>query len=73
MNSKSGIRVIKPKECIIETENDKLFTTYLHSCKIHHSRHFDEFVKWYINPLNGDVSDSQLNAGGQNDHAWKYI
>ena len=27
-----------------------------------------------INPLNGDVSDSQLNArGGQNDHALKYI
>ena len=26
-----------------------------------------------VNPLNGDVSDSQLNAGGgQNDHAWKY-
>ena len=27
-----------------------------------------------VNPLNGDVSDSQLNArGGQNDHALKYI
>ena len=27
-----------------------------------------------LNPLNGDVSDSQLNArGGQNDHALKYI
>ena len=27
-----------------------------------------------FSPLNGDVSDSQLNArGGQNDHALKYI
>ena len=41
------------------------------------------YVSWNIyqmaflenfNPLNGDVSDSQLNArGGQNDHALKYI
>ena len=46
---------------------------------IHEMSALDAFIEEAVksktlNPLNGDVSDSHLNArGGENRHPWKYI
>ena len=59
---------------IVQDSNRKMNNSRVVKRKVNASVAKIDPPKKVLNHLNGYVSDSQLNAGGdQNDHTWKYI